>query len=112
MVSAEEFSKIALAFERVSRHQHFDRTAFKARVIFATLAADGLSANIKFSPEDQQFKVMLAPEIFSALDNAWGRQGWTRVDLAAANAEELRAALGMAYQLAKVIKKQSPSSGF
>ena len=104
MVSAEEFTKVALAFDRVTRHQHFDRTAFKARVIFATLAADGLSANVKFSPEDQQFKVMLAPEIFSALDNAWGRQGWTRVDLAAAHAEELRAALGMAYEAARFKK--------
>lgn len=70
MVSAEEFAKIALGFDGVTHHQHFDRTAFKARVIFATLAADGLSANVKFSPEDQQFKAMLAPAIFSALDNA------------------------------------------
>ena len=104
MVSAEEFAKVALAFDRVTRHQHFDRTAFKARVIFATLASDGLSANIKFSPEDQQFKVMLAPDIFSPLDNAWGRQGWTRVELMRIDQWELHAVLGMAYERAKAHK--------
>lgn len=104
MVSAGEFAEIALAFDRVTRHQHFDRTAFKARVIFATLAADGLSANIKFSPEDQQFKVMLAPDIFSPLDNAWGRQGWTRVELTRIDQGELHAVLGMAYERAKAHK--------
>ncbi len=33
-----------------------------------------------------------------SLDNAWGRQGWTRAILAALTEEELRAALEMAWR--------------
>lgn len=104
MVTAQAFQTTALAFRGVTCHQHFDRQAFKARVIFTTLAADGLSANVKFSIEAQQFKVMLAPEIFSPLNNAWGRQGWTQIDLSRIEAEELQAALGLAYEAARVKK--------
>ena len=32
---------------------HFDRTAFKVKRIYATLTADGRSANLKFTPEEQ-----------------------------------------------------------
>ena len=103
-MTVETFQTIALAFNGVTRHQHFDRLAFKARVIFATLAADGLSANMKFSPEEQQFKVMLAPEIFSPLNNAWGRQGWTQIDLTRIEASELNAALALAYAATRVKK--------
>lgn len=76
---------------------HFDRAAFKAKRIYATLAADGLSANLKFTPDEQEFKAMMAPDAFRPLDNAWGRQGWTTVLLNKINEEELRAALEMAH---------------
>jgi hypothetical protein len=40
---------------------------------------------------------MMAPELFQPIDNAWGRQGWTMITLAAANEDELHAALEMAH---------------
>lgn len=81
---------------------HFDRTAFRVHRIYATLAADGLSANLKLSPDEQLLKCAVAPALFSALDNAWGRQGWTLIRLAEADEADLRSALTMAHAHASV----------
>ncbi|HEY5205842.1 MAG TPA: MmcQ/YjbR family DNA-binding protein [Roseiarcus sp.] len=98
MANAADFRRIALSFESASEHPHFDRRAFKARITFATLAPDELSANVKFAPDEQALKCAVAPDAFAALDNAWGRQGWTRATLAALSEAELRAALEMAWR--------------
>jgi hypothetical protein len=54
MASAKDFRRIALSLEGTTRAPHVDRTAFKVKRIYATLAADGRSANIKFSPDEQK----------------------------------------------------------
>ena len=98
MANAADFRRIALSFEGAGEYPHFDRRAFKARVTFATLAPDELSANIKFAPDEQALKCAVAPDAFAALDNAWGLRGWTRATLAALSEAELRAALEMAWR--------------
>ena len=98
MTDAADFRRIALSLDGVAEYPHFDRLAFKARVTFATLAPDGLSANIKFAPDEQALKCAVAPDAFIALDNAWGRRGWTRAALSALSEPELRAALEMAWR--------------
>ncbi len=98
MANAADFRSIALSFEGAREHPHFDRRAFKARITFATLALDELSANIKFAPDEQALKCAVAQDAFAPLDNAWGRQGWTRATLAALSEAELRAALEMAWR--------------
>ena len=98
MADAADFRRIALALEGASEHPHFDRRAFKARVTFATLAPDELTANFKFAPDEQALKCAVAPDAFAALDNAWGRQGWTCGRLAALSEAELRAALEMSWR--------------
>src|SRR5271167_2949285 len=98
MADAAHFRRIALSLAGVAEHPHFDRRAFKARVTFATLAPDELSANIKFAPDEQALKCAVAPDAFAALDNAWGRQGWTRATLAALSEAELWAALEIAWR--------------
>lgn len=97
MTTSSEFKAIALSLPGTTEAPHFDRAAFKVKRIYATLAGDGLSANLKLTPDEQEFKAMLAPEVFRPLDNAWGRQGWTAVTLATINEAELRAALEMAH---------------
>ena len=98
MAGGDDLRRIALSFPGVVEAPHFDRRAFKGRVTFATLAADGLSANFRFSFEDQQLKCAVAPEAFAPLPNAWGRQGWTEGRLAALTQEELRVALELAWR--------------
>ncbi len=78
MADSASFTSIALALPGTVAAPHFDRTAFKAKRIYATLAADGASANIKFTPDEQSFKCMVAPELFAAIDNAWGGRAGRR----------------------------------
>ena len=97
MASAGDLRRIALSLTGTSEAPHFDRAAFKVKRIYVTLAADGRSANLKLTPDEQEFKTMMAPDVFAAIDNGWGRQGWTTITLAKASEAELRAALEMAY---------------
>jgi hypothetical protein len=98
MATAKDFTTIALSLEGTISAPHFDRTAFKVRRTYATLAPDGKSANIKFTHDEQQLKCEVAPEVFSAIPNGWGRQGWTRCELSKLRKAELEAALTTAWQ--------------
>jgi hypothetical protein len=97
MANSEVFTRIAMSLPEVTSAPHFDRTAFKVKRIFATLAADEKSANLKLTPEEQAFKCMIAPEIFQAIDNGWGRQGWTTLNIEEAGEDDIAAALAMAH---------------
>lgn len=97
MASASDLRRIALALPGTTEAPHFDRSAFKVARIFATMGADGQTANLKLTPDEQEFKCGLAPDIFQPVPNAWGRQGWTMVDLARATPADLEAALSMAH---------------
>ena len=97
MATADDLRRLALALEGTTEAPHFDRAAFKVKRIYVTLAADGRTANLKLTPDEQEFKTMMAPEVFQAIDNGWGRQGWTTINLSAATEDELQAALAMAY---------------
>ena len=101
MADAADFVRLALALPGVAEYPHFDRRAFKVRVTFTTLAADGLTANLKFAPEEQTFKCLLAPEAFEPLANAWGAKGWTLARLEALGEPELAAALEIAWRHAR-----------
>lgn len=97
MADAADLRRIALSLPGTSEAPHFDRAAFRARRIYATLAADGLTANIALTPDEQEFKCQLAADVFSPIDNAWGRQGWTAVNLQAASEADLKQTLEMAH---------------
>lgn len=97
MASAADLRQLALSLPGTSEAPHFDRAAFRVDRIYVTLAADGASANFKFTPDEQEFKCQLAPDIFAPIDNGWGRQGWTVANLASATEDDLRAALEMAH---------------
>jgi hypothetical protein len=98
MANAADFRRFALSFDGAGEYPHFDRRAFKARITFATLAPDELTANLKFAPDEQALKCTVAGDAFAPLDNAWGRQGWTRATLAALSEAELKAALDTAWR--------------
>ncbi len=97
MTTSSVFREIALSLPGTTEAPHFDRAAFKVKRIYASLAADGLTANLKFAPDEQEFKALLAPEAFRPVNNAWGRQGWTTVVLESVGEAELRAALEIAH---------------
>ena len=98
MADAKDLRRLALALEGTIEAPHFDRIAFKVARIYATLPADGGTANLKLTPDEQAFKALLAPDSFRPVDNAWGRQGWTTVKLDRITVPELQAALEMAWR--------------
>ncbi len=100
MTTARDFRRIALSLEDTTEAPHFDRTAFKVRRIYATLAADGLTANLMFSPEEQALKCEVAPDAFFRIPNAWGARGATTARLSALTVPELRNALETAWRRA------------
>jgi YjbR protein len=101
MATAADFRRIAMSLEGTAEYPHFDRAAFKVARTYATLAADGKSANFKFTPEEQVLKVALYRDAFTALNNAWGKQGWTEGKLSRLDAARLRSALETAWQNAQ-----------
>ncbi|HET7850562.1 MAG TPA: MmcQ/YjbR family DNA-binding protein [Pseudolabrys sp.] len=101
MATAAEFRRIALSLAGTVEAPHFDRTAFKAARIYATLAADRKTANFRFTPDEQELKCMVAADAFAPIPNAWGRQGWTVGTLAKLSTAELGAALEMAWRHAQ-----------
>ena len=98
MATATDLHRIALSLAGTTEAPHFDRVAFKVSRIYATLASDRRTANLKLSPEEQEFKCMLAPDAFSPVPNAWGKQGWTTVTLAKIKVAELKDALETAWR--------------
>ena len=65
MATGSDLRRIALSLEGTAEAPYFDRAAFKVVRNYATLAADGRTANLKFTPDEQEFKCMMAPEAFT-----------------------------------------------
>jgi YjbR len=98
MASGKDLRRLALALEGTTEAPHFDRAAFKVARIYATLAADGRSANLKLSPEEQEFKCLLAPTAFASVPGGWGKQGWTTATLSELSTAELGDVLETAWR--------------
>jgi hypothetical protein len=106
MASGADLRRIALSLDGTSEAPHFDRAAFKVARIYVTLAADGRTANFKFTPVDQEFKCMLAAAAFHPVAGGWGKQGWTAAILDELSLPELKDALEMAWRGALPKKKR------
>ena len=98
MSTGKDLRRVALSLEGTTEAPHFDRTAFRAKRIYVTLAADEKTANFMFSPEEQEFKCMMAPEAFAPVPNAWGKRGATTTILSKLTIAELEDALRTAWR--------------
>ena len=106
MASGADLRRIALSLAGTSEAPHFDRAAFKVARIYVTLAADGRTANFKFTPGNQEFKCLLAPAAFQPVPGGWGKMGWTAATLAELSAAELKDALELAWRQALPKKRR------
>jgi hypothetical protein len=99
-MKAATLRSLALALPDTTEAPHFDRAAFRTpRRIFATLASDGATVNVRLDPSLQQALVESNPAAFRPVDNAWGKQGWTECTLGATTAAEMKAVLSEAHAL-------------
>jgi hypothetical protein len=110
LATSKDLRRIALSLDGTTEAPHFDRAAFKVARIYVTLAADGRTANFKFAHDEQELKCITAPDAFSPVPNAWGRQGWTTAQLDALSPKELAHALETAWRHAKAPSRKRSRS--
>jgi hypothetical protein len=97
-MTAEDFREIALAQPGAEERAHMGHPDFRANGrIFATLQVDERTGMVKVAPDEQAVLMREHPDVFRPAAGAWGRQGCTMVDLAAATPKMVRAPMQMAY---------------
>jgi hypothetical protein len=99
MATDKDFERIALSLPGTEARPHVDRTAYRVRRIYATLAPDRQSANLMYGPSDQRRVCAARPDAFFPLPNKWGEKGATTIILTAVSEDELREALECAWEL-------------
>lgn len=98
MTTAETFRKLALAFAEAKESSHFGKADFRVRnKIFASLP-DANTGVAKLLPEQQHMLMETGPAAVSPAAGAWGRQGWTRIDLTQTDKAMLESVLTMAWR--------------
>ena len=98
-MTGDDFRNLALGMQGAVERAHMNHPDFRANgKIFATLNADETSGVVKLSPEEQGEFMGEYPQTFSPASGAWGRQGWTNVSLAPADAGAVRGAVMLAWQ--------------
>ena len=101
MSTSADLRRLAVYLEGTTEAPHFDRTAFKAKRIYVDAwPPTAKRANFMFTPEQQEFKCMMAPEAFTPVPNAWGQRGATTAILSRLSLAELEDALRTAWSRA------------
>ena len=99
MVDIETFRQLALSFPETTEEPHFEKTSFRIRKkIFATLSVMDHSAVLKLSEIDQSVFCSFDRTMIYPATGAWGRQGWTIVNLKKVRKDMLADALATAYR--------------
>jgi len=110
VATGEDLRRLALALAGTIEAQHVDRRAFRVARIYVTLHPDGLTANFKFTPEDQALKCLVAPDAFAPVPGGWGPMGWTTATLARLTEADLALALETAWRDAQPKSKSKSKS--
>ena len=99
-MSASRFRRAALALPGAVEGAYLRTADFRVgKRIFATLGyPDDAWGTLKLTAEQQSMLVEAEPEIFRPVPGGWGKQGYTNVLLAKADATTLKSALGMAWK--------------
>jgi hypothetical protein len=107
--TAADFRRLALSFDGAIEGSHMNHPDFRANGrIFATIHPDDRRGMVKLTPDEQSRFVEEHPALFTPENGAWGRQGCTRVDFAAADEETLGDALTLAWQQAMRLPPAAP----
>jgi hypothetical protein len=98
MVTEEQFRSAALGFPEATEEPHVDKTSFRVkRKIFATYDARLKRACIRLPETEQGIYCSASPGSIYPVDNKWGKQGWTLVELETVRYTVFRDALRKAY---------------
>jgi predicted DNA-binding protein (MmcQ/YjbR family) len=107
MVSIKNFKELALSFPETAELPHFEKTSFRVKnKIFATLSDETNLAVVKLSEIDQSVFCSFDKSIIYPVDNKWGKQGWTVINLKKVRKDMLMDALTTAYNEVVNTKKK------
>ena len=99
MVDIDTARKLALSFPEAEEKDHFDKPSFRVKKkIFATLWVKEKRMVLKLSPVDQSVFCDYDSEIFYPATGAWGRQGWTNVELKKVRKDMFKDALTLSFR--------------
>jgi hypothetical protein len=98
-MKSKDFRRIALGFEDAVEASHMGHPDFRVGGrIFATLSPDERQGMVTLTPDEQDAAMRANPDVFTPASGAWGRQGCTMVQLAAADADTVGVAVTQAWQ--------------
>lgn len=105
MVHSKTFKQLALSFPGVEEQPHFEKSSFRVKKkIFATHASESDIVCVKLSEIDQSVFCAFDKTIIYPVDNKWGKQGWTLVELKKVRKDMLIDILTTAYK--EVVNKK------
>lgn len=111
MLTADDFRDAALSMNGVVERAHMGHPDFRANGrIFASLSANEESGALKLTPEEQRELMRSHGKVFTPAAGAWGRQGWTVVQLDPADEASVRGAMLLAWQGVVSKPRKSTSS--
>lgn len=100
MISIKAFKIIALSFPDVIEQPHFEKSSFRVKKkIFATLSTEHHRACVKLSEIDQSVYCAFDKNIIYPVDNKWGKQGWTLIELKKIRKNMLKDLLKSSYNI-------------
>lgn len=82
MVTIETLRALALSFPEATEEPHFEKISFRVKKkIFATYDAKNKRTHLKLSEIDQDVFASIDKKIIYPVENKWGLQGWTVVEM-------------------------------
>lgn len=98
MVTFDTLRKLALSFPESTEEPHFEKTSFRVKKkIFVTYDDLNKRACIKLSEIDQDVFASADRTTIYPVDNKWGKQGWTMIEMKKVNKDLFTDALTTAY---------------
>lgn len=106
-MTADDFRELVLNLEGTVESSHMSHPDFRANGrIFASLTGDERRGTLGLAPDEQQALIQAHPRTFEPANGAWGRQGWTVVNLQQADVGAVRGAVVLAWQ--RVLSRPAP----
>lgn len=98
MIKIATARQLAMSFDEVTEEPHFEKTSFRvAKKIFATMNEPEQRMTVRLSHIDQDVFCSFNKNVIYPVPNAWGKQGWTHVNLRTIRKEMLKDILTVSY---------------
>lgn len=92
------FRSFCLSFPETTEEPHFEKTSFRIRKkIFATYDFKTELACLKLSEKDQDLFSLFDSKVIFPVQNKWGKQGWTMVQIGDLEEEIIRDLITAAF---------------